>query len=206
MLGWINQTFTDTSTQQTSLQWLLHSVGINPQSGGAVFGSTVVVSVLGCKLRGQEFKSPSAPLSNWAIVITPTIQWLYSIPCLWKEENRIANALYPWLILFFFLCHFKHLKAIFLTYLLTGHLGGVFPCQVLYKCGLQLHACCVVCMETGQELVLKPTGDVFSKALGSSMVISCSLSQTSAESTAPNNIGLHWIDPSNREVTTRTGR
>lgn len=56
----------------------------------------------------------------------------------------------------------------------------------------------------GQELVLKPPKEVFSAPVGSSMVISCFISDVDGE--ASSSYKLHWIDHNNLEVTTKTGR
>lgn len=59
-------------------------------------------------------------------------------------------------------------------------------------------------ISAGQELVLKPPKEIFSAPVGSSMVISCFISEVDGGTS--NNYELHWIDHNNLEVTTKTGR
>lgn len=67
-----------------------------------------------------------------------------------------------------------------------------------------LNIICECDISAGQELVLKPPKEVFSAPVGSSMVISCFISDVDGE--ASNSYELHWIDHNNLEVTTKTGR
>lgn len=63
---------------------------------------------------------------------------------------------------------------------------------------------CFFYVSAGLELVLKPPRDVFNAAVGSSMVISCTLSDVEEWPNAT--YELHWIDHNNMEVIAKAGR
>jgi len=62
-----------------------------------------------------------------------------------------------------------------------------------------------MCVFLAGELSIRPPGDAFTKPVGGSVVMTCSLG-TADGSEADDDVVLSWLDDDGQEVTSLTGR